>query len=283
MVEWSSAMEFKDKLKSLRQEAGLSQEGLADAIHVSRSAIAKYENGNGKPSEETLNALAFYFGVEVSALKDDETIKKDHKKKTLLIVGLVSLGVLLTAGTATGISYGVFLYQRNQLERANKSNSIDQTSRYISYSINADYGLHVQDRVTLLLGDSIIPFNSKDYGIDKIILGDYLTIEYKGTWMVMQTYPSQVNTRDLEIINVTSFHGTIIEFEQTENLDGEKSLKATNPDITYGQFLTNNCINADGSFSDISSYPVGTIIYGVNPANFSSLNIVGFYSYNPLS
>ena len=54
-------VEFKDKLRKLRTEAGLSQEALAEIIHISRSAIAKYENGNGKPSEETLKALEFYF------------------------------------------------------------------------------------------------------------------------------------------------------------------------------------------------------------------------------
>ena len=36
-------MEFKDKLRNLRTEAGLSQEALADIVHVSRSAIAKYK------------------------------------------------------------------------------------------------------------------------------------------------------------------------------------------------------------------------------------------------
>ena len=40
-------MDFKDKLKRLRNENGLSQEALAEAVHISRSAIAKYENGNG--------------------------------------------------------------------------------------------------------------------------------------------------------------------------------------------------------------------------------------------
>ena len=56
-------MEFKDKLKSLRKEKGLSQQALADAIFISRSAVAKWENGLGLPSEESLNALLSFFGV----------------------------------------------------------------------------------------------------------------------------------------------------------------------------------------------------------------------------
>ncbi len=61
-------MEFKDKLRKIRTESGLSQEALAEAVHISRSAIAKYGNGNGDPSEDTLKALAVYFGIETDEL-----------------------------------------------------------------------------------------------------------------------------------------------------------------------------------------------------------------------
>ena len=38
-------MEFCDKLKELRAEKGISQTKLAADIHISRSAVAKWENG----------------------------------------------------------------------------------------------------------------------------------------------------------------------------------------------------------------------------------------------
>lgn len=57
-------MEFKDKLKALRKEKGISQQTLADAIFVSRSAVAKWENGLGYPNEDSLAALQEYFCVE---------------------------------------------------------------------------------------------------------------------------------------------------------------------------------------------------------------------------
>ena len=79
-------MEFKDKLKKLRTDNGLSQEALADAVHISRSAIAKYENGNGNPSQETLNALSVYFGVDVDDLKSDGATKRDTNKKALKLL-----------------------------------------------------------------------------------------------------------------------------------------------------------------------------------------------------
>ncbi len=100
-------MDFKDKLKKLRKENGLSQEALAEAVHISRSAIAKYENGNGNPSEETLKALAVYFGVEVDELRSDNIIKKNKKNKFLIKAGIIALAVLLIGGTATGITLGI--------------------------------------------------------------------------------------------------------------------------------------------------------------------------------
>lgn len=100
-------MDFKDKLKKLRNENGLSQEALAEAVHISRSAIAKYENGNGNPSEETLKALAVYFGVEVDELRSDSIIKKNKKNKFLIKVGIIASAVLLIGGTATGITLGI--------------------------------------------------------------------------------------------------------------------------------------------------------------------------------
>ena len=55
--------EFKDILKELRKEKGLSQEGLGEILNVSRSAIAKYENGLGLPSEDVIELMTKYFNV----------------------------------------------------------------------------------------------------------------------------------------------------------------------------------------------------------------------------
>lgn len=101
-------MEFKDKLKKLRIEASLSQETLADAIHVSRSAIAKYENGGGKPSEETLKLIADYFKVDISYLKgdeDDETFKKTKRPIVGFIITLVCGVIFVIAAAIASIFY----------------------------------------------------------------------------------------------------------------------------------------------------------------------------------
>ena len=88
---------FKDKLKELRIQKGISQYELAEKLFVSRSAIAKWENGNGIPSDVNLEAICEFFGVEEEWLLDRKDIKKmvenlDKKNSKVLwfVLGIVT-------------------------------------------------------------------------------------------------------------------------------------------------------------------------------------------------
>lgn len=63
-------MPFKDMLKYLREQKGLSQEKLAELTQLSKSAISMYENGNREPKFETLETLADFFNVDMNTLLD---------------------------------------------------------------------------------------------------------------------------------------------------------------------------------------------------------------------
>ena len=52
-------------LKKLRQEYGISQQRLADAVNVSQPSINKYENHNIEPDIDVLIRLADYFNTSV--------------------------------------------------------------------------------------------------------------------------------------------------------------------------------------------------------------------------
>lgn len=60
--------EFKDRLRELREEKGLSQEKLAKLLFLSQSAIAYYELGKKFPNHNTLNRLASFFDVSIDYL-----------------------------------------------------------------------------------------------------------------------------------------------------------------------------------------------------------------------
>jgi len=65
---------FPDKLKKLRKEKGLTQEELASKIFVSRSLIARYENGSVMPSKENLEKLSLFFNLRLSDFVDEEDV-----------------------------------------------------------------------------------------------------------------------------------------------------------------------------------------------------------------
>ncbi len=65
---------FRDKLKLLRKERGITQEDLAKILGVERSSIGKYEGKQGIiPSPDVLNKIADYFCVSIDYLLDRTT------------------------------------------------------------------------------------------------------------------------------------------------------------------------------------------------------------------
>ena len=106
-------MEFKDKLKQIRKEHGISQQALADAIFVSRSAIAKWESGLGYPNASSMTALTEYFEVDERYFETEEVenvIVEKNKDISLLktiilcvvtiaiFVGSVALTLAISSG-----------------------------------------------------------------------------------------------------------------------------------------------------------------------------------------
>ena len=69
-------MSFADRLQAERRKNGLTQEGLAEAMGVSRQAVSKWEQGEGYPEVEKLLALADKFGVSLDYLMDRMPLEK---------------------------------------------------------------------------------------------------------------------------------------------------------------------------------------------------------------
>lgn len=96
-------MELNEKLQELRKQKGLTQEQLAEALYVSRTAISKWESGRGYPNIDSLKAIAKFFCVSIDDLLSGEEIltlaEEDNKQKQSylrdLLFGLLDLSVLL--------------------------------------------------------------------------------------------------------------------------------------------------------------------------------------------
>ncbi len=63
-------MEFKDKIRALRREAGLTQKAVAERIGITYRTYQNYEIGASRPSGEVLAKLADVFSVSMDMLTE---------------------------------------------------------------------------------------------------------------------------------------------------------------------------------------------------------------------
>lgn len=95
-----------EKLRQLRKKQGLTQEQLAEELHVSRQAIAKWESGADLPDIENLVNISRFFQVSTDWLLDVHMEKEPpHQSKWLLLAFFLFL-----LGIALGIVSGSFIF-----------------------------------------------------------------------------------------------------------------------------------------------------------------------------
>ena len=90
-------MEFNEKLQELRKARELTQEELAEALFVSRTAISKWESGRGYPSIDSLKQIANYFSISIDELLSGErliTIAENENRTNLKNMGNMLFGVV---------------------------------------------------------------------------------------------------------------------------------------------------------------------------------------------
>ena len=79
-------MEFNEKLQELRKSRDLTQEELARALFVSRTAVSKWESGRGYPSIDSLKEISRYFSVTIDELICSEemlSVAEDEKRASV--------------------------------------------------------------------------------------------------------------------------------------------------------------------------------------------------------
>lgn len=79
-------MEFNEKLLELRKSRSMTQEELAEALFVSRTAVSKWESGRGYPGIDSLKAISRFFSVSIDELICPEEMLSvaENEKKTFL-------------------------------------------------------------------------------------------------------------------------------------------------------------------------------------------------------
>jgi len=85
-------MNIGDRIKTLRKAKKLTQEQLAEYLHVSAQAVSKWETGASAPDVDMLPRLAIFFDTSVDALLDF-----DHRRVEEEVAALVKESVPLRA------------------------------------------------------------------------------------------------------------------------------------------------------------------------------------------
>lgn len=110
-------MDFNTKLKEQRKKHKLSQEKLADQLHIARQSVSKWERGEGYPSIGVLLRLSELFDVPVDDLlkgdeylrdkiiRDSENLKYPRLKSFFEWVFMTGLVVLLIKIIVGALAY----------------------------------------------------------------------------------------------------------------------------------------------------------------------------------
>lgn len=92
-------------IKKLRTEKGLTQDQLAENLHVTRQAVSNWETGKTQPDIETLSALAECFEIPVEELIYGKVTQRQESK--VIIEKTTEKGIDI--GAAVGVALAVVL------------------------------------------------------------------------------------------------------------------------------------------------------------------------------
>lgn len=72
-------MDFSERLKKLRKEAGLTQKELSENLNVAQPRILEWEKGKRNPNKRSLEKIASYFNVSVSYLLGETNVRSSFE------------------------------------------------------------------------------------------------------------------------------------------------------------------------------------------------------------
>lgn len=95
-----------ENIKLARETKGMTQQQLADRLHVVRQTVSKWEKNLSVPDADLLKEISILLDVDVRTLLDEtytedecEKQKGDFKMKklstTLLVIGIVALSIIV--------------------------------------------------------------------------------------------------------------------------------------------------------------------------------------------
>ena len=166
---------FREKLIALRKQRGDTQEELARRLFVSRSLVAKWEQGRAVPANEYLVKIASIYGIAVKDLMDQtellEAYSKTHhrgrfyKVIAIVLAVILFLTILFVPMFITHEEKSVVIYENCSIVKENETDISDYWGVKVHFEIeNADF--HAQDRIFRLSYDYFMIDNADGERVD---------------------------------------------------------------------------------------------------------------------
>lgn len=96
-------------IKLLRKQSSMSQDELADKIHVTRQTISNYETGKSNPDIEMLMLITQVFGVDMNVIVYGPLKEARHNKEKIKLlfwtIMMVGYGIILVKAMEGAKSY----------------------------------------------------------------------------------------------------------------------------------------------------------------------------------
>lgn len=115
-------MNLSDRIQYLRKVRGISQEGLADQLGVSRQAVSKWESEQSMPDLDKIISMSDYFEVTTDyLLKGMEPVVQKEEEQSIkhrriasnicyqLSLGFIGLGIILSIILADFLKISILL------------------------------------------------------------------------------------------------------------------------------------------------------------------------------
>lgn len=91
-------MEFKDRLRELRNRSGLMQEEFGKEFNVIKQTVSSWENGNSRPDIEAATHIADFFNITADYLlgRSDKLTEEvsEPKKPSVSALVFINTGVI---------------------------------------------------------------------------------------------------------------------------------------------------------------------------------------------
>lgn len=74
-------MNYNERIRGLREDKDMTQQAVADMLHICQRTYSDYENGKTRIPVESLLVLAEYYDVSIDYISGASNIKNTYPKK----------------------------------------------------------------------------------------------------------------------------------------------------------------------------------------------------------